>query len=169
MKKMVFIVCFFSFIMIAGSVGCRDTQSGGKARLSKLDQDALDMAKTLYFSKRIIRCGDFTYTSLSNTLMSGQNLRRVKDTGTFTVKSRNLSEADKMNGIEWRGWVTFTAKGPCQERWTGLGPPHGSYGQWMDNAIYEEIPLEKANAGWRIIGIQGDLPVDQLSCEQATR
>lgn len=166
MKKIVLLVCFCCFISMSGLVACDNAQSVGKTRGSKLDQDAVDMAKIFYFNKRIVRCGDFTYTSLADEGIGGDQLIRVKDKGSFTVKRWDISEADKLNGVEWRGWVIFEAKGPSQQRWAS----QPSYGAWGVVGIHKEITLEKVNAGWGVKGYQPGYPIfKQISCEQVAR
>lgn len=94
--------------------------------------------------------------------MLGRTVTRVKDKGAYTVMSDSISEADRLNGIQWRGTVVFEAKGPSQMRYTR----RTSYDRWSPVGISDDIRLEKNNTGWKINWYSYIRPV---SCEEVTR
>ncbi|MDA8240499.1 MAG: hypothetical protein M0Z67_09040 [Nitrospiraceae bacterium] len=63
MRKMIFVVTVLC-LMAFGLVGCNNGQNGAASGLSAADQEALIMAKQLYFSKKVLRCGEFTYDAV---------------------------------------------------------------------------------------------------------
>lgn len=168
MKKVGVIVYIIISVALIGLTGCNDSQGGGTPKSSKIEQDAIDTAKRLYFSKVIIKCGDFTYarSGVAGFDDFGSPLVRVKNTGSFKVDSNPLnplSEADKLNGYQWKGAIIFTASGPSQQKPSN----ETSYREWTDFPIVKAITVEKKNNEWGLSGFNPGYPIiKQISCEE---
>lgn len=101
-------------------------------------------------------------------------LRQVRDISVQGVTSFDLSDADKMNGFEWAGEVTFKQT-PCREVGEqgvvleGLANQmiyrqKGQWSQWLDFKP-EAVPVAKQNGKWRVDTdtwmLRGTKPADQ--------
>jgi len=75
------------------------------------------------------KIGEFTSRRLSKTLYELRSIR-------FEVSSRELSEADRLNGIEWAGWVHLKAdafRRYCPQPDSG-SEPDKTWSQWISDA-----------------------------------
>jgi hypothetical protein len=86
-------------------------------------------------------------------------VREMRDLTVEGVRSADLSEADKMNGLEWSGEVSFK-QSPCREAGDqgilldGLANvtvfrQRGQWTQWVDFQP-ERVQVQKAKGNWQI-------------------
>lgn len=137
--------------------------SNATVTTSSLDQEAVSIAKQ-FIDKRVIRCGDLTYVKTFWNWVGDRHYNRSRDTGRITVYHGNLTEADKMNGIEWSGNVEFELQGPSQ-----TATQYNGYGEWINSAQGTSVGLMKKGGRW--VTPQGYDLVDEMpkpiTCEEA--
>jgi len=86
-------------------------------------------------------------------------VREMRDLTVEGVRAADLSEADKMNGLEWAGEVSFK-QSPCREAGDqgilldGLANvtvfrQHGRWTQWVDFQP-ERVQIQKAKGNWQV-------------------
>lgn len=140
-------------------------EGGGNATgtTSSLDQEAVSIASK-YFERRIIRCGDLTYVKTFWNWVGDRHYNRSHDKGRIQIYPGQLTQADRMNGIEWVGSVAFELNGPSQ-----TATQYNSYGEWHEGAQGESIGLMKKKGKW--VTPQGYDIVDEMpkpiTCEEA--
>ncbi|MBF8258721.1 MAG: hypothetical protein HW377_1095 [Actinobacteria bacterium] len=119
--------------------------SHNKAKLDKLSQEAVDLAKKRMASF-IVKCGKNVYIS-------------PKPVDVSVVRG-SISEADKMNGLEWAGIVSFTILVPYQSA------SHAKeYEEWINGPfVYSRMKLEKKNGIWKYPPGQ---PTRPFTCDEA--
>jgi hypothetical protein len=93
---------------------------------------------------------------LSKQKMFGQYVIEEWRNGKIEVKSDKLTEADKLNGVEWSGTVLVSLNGPSRKlergnwsEWGGGGSTLGPYyflvrknGKWIEPS---DLPLRHHN------------------------
>ena len=132
-----------------------------------LEQEALALAEKR-LSEKWTQVGDswFTWFSWKENDYEFFQIRGV----THQVKPDGLSEADTLNGWQWKGWVTFdcsvhrqldSAKGPQWSDWSDGRP---TIGNWSKPVLYGNR-LTKKNGQWEI-DVEGDLTNIKPSEEQ---
>ncbi len=111
---------------------------------SPLDQEALKVVQDEYWNRRFAICGD---SYLFNRAGFGQALYpnyvdaiQFKDV-VVKIEPDDLSDADRMNGMEWKGNVYATTK---LSRWHG----RGRWYEWQSRDIYEPAYLQKKRGQW---------------------
>jgi hypothetical protein len=131
-----------------------------QSSVNPLDQKALDKAREL-FAQHWTQCGDtwisdetgisldfqMTYTKASRQLVELKGVR-------FTVPwhANQATDADKLNGIEWKGAIDF--KYAAGRRFPLFEPPNGElHGPWSDwwapeSTITRSIHLVKKSGAW---------------------
>ena len=133
-------------IILIGIVACS----------SGLDSEALKTAKEFY-STRILECNGRYYVQ-GNSITELEGLQ-------YNVNPNSLSEADRKNGIEWKGTISFGARiyRPLKNNkvW-------GEFGEWKSNPnpldlapnrIHGNvISLMKKNGDWHIENIPDKNP-----------
>jgi len=142
-------------------VGCK--KSGGNI-FSSLDKEAEDYANKNFLNKDLVECDGFTYTRNFSGELFYYN--KFKNRGSVVIESTPLTEADKMNGTEWQGSVTYKFDGPGQ-----TADMHNPvYSEWRDlqltypNIVYK---LKKQNGSWNYDGTWGATlrKLSTLTCE----
>jgi hypothetical protein len=86
-----------------------------------------------------------------------------------TITSSDLSDADRLNGVEWKGWVAFKTL-PCREAGdpgqalggtAGYNRQRGQWTPWFD-CVPEGFSMTKTKGKWDVfpnsILIRGQLP-----------
>jgi len=149
------LVCAILFVCMCPE-GCKSGNSEAKAVANQ------------YYDRLGTHCGDryLTYAwggSLFNLSMasasgySGRGL--VEDNGSSVGVIENaLSDADKLNGIEWQGMMYM--QGKTERQWSGNG--WGSY-QEDNNSQVSAIPMMKSKGTWYYKGLGGSyLTLDQV-------
>jgi hypothetical protein len=121
-----------------------------------------------YYDRLGTHCGDryLTYAwggslfNLSMASVSGYNGRGlIEDNGrSVGVIENALSEADKLNGIEWQGMMYM--QGKTERQWSGNG--WGLYQDISRNQL-TAIPMMKSNGTWYYRGQSGsNLTLNQV-------
>jgi hypothetical protein len=148
------IVCGILLVCLL-PVGCKSGSSEAKAVANQ------------YYDRLGTHCGDryLTYAwggslfSLSMASVSGYNRGLVEDNGgSVGVIENALSDADKLNGIEWQGMMYMQSK--TERQWSGNG--WGLYQDISHNQL-SAIPMFKSNGTWYYRGLGGsNLTLNQM-------
>ena len=161
-----FLLLLYSGFQLTG--GLKKAQSGGTDHLSNLDQEAVELTKDVFF-KAVVNCGDFIYIKTDWNLHGDRRYKKLKaNQWKITVSSSQLTEAQRMNGVEWLGAVTFDISGPSQEadglheygardRSLGSGP-------WQDSGFRDTVGVEKIVGKWNIKTAEPPRP---FTCDEA--
>ena len=123
-----------------------------------MEHEALRRAKDFYNLTRLsgsyYLCEITQATGASKTLYELRNIQ-------FVVSPRTLSEAEKLNGIEWQGWVHLYAdafRSYCPEPEL-RSKPNTTWSAWFspkDHSVLgipmyvDAVMLTKAKDGWEI-------------------
>lgn len=131
--------------------------------ISPLEREARDIVQKNVFDKVIIKCGDMIYMKTFWNLATGRRYQRFKS-GKISIYSTPISEADKMNGVEWRGTVSFDCIGPCQ-----LAFEHEGYGEWKDFGCENtSVGMTKQGGRWNLkFESQVTQERNPITCEEA--
>jgi hypothetical protein len=114
------------------------------------DQEAAQVAKAV-FDQKFKKCGESYYEGYGNIGTIGSSATELKGPITLTVQREALSEADRLNGFEWRGRVElrfaayrlgYWLKPPLMSRWEWEG-----WRPWPDPAGGLEL-FEKKGGRW---------------------
>ena len=142
------VVCIILFVCVFPE-GCKLGSSEAKAVANQ------------YYDRLGTHCGDryLTYAwggSLFNLSMAsargyeGRGL--VEDNGNSVGVIENvLSDADKLNGIEWQGMMY--SQGETERQWSGNG--WGSYQDTSNHSQVAAIPMMKSKGTWYYKGQSG--------------
>jgi hypothetical protein len=142
---------------LAFTSGCKSGSTEAKAAAGQ------------YYDRVGTHCGDryLTYAwggSLFNLTMasvSGYNGRGlVEDNGSSVGVIENaLSDADKLNGIEWQGMMYM--QGATERQWSGNG--WGLYQDTSNHSQVTAIPMMKSKGTWYYRGQSGsNLTLNQV-------
>ena len=142
----------FTVITLASILFCASCSSSS-ALLSNADAEAGEQAQK-FVEAQLARCGDSYYGI--RKVANDNSLYQFKNPKT-SVKSEVLSQADKLNGVEWKGGSDFSA-----ETWRSYGKP-GGWGSWrqgfMSLGVGLSVRMIKRNGQWKF-GASGDLKPD---------
>jgi hypothetical protein len=86
-------------------------------------------------------------------------LRQLREITVESVRSADLSESDRMNGLEWAGQVSFK-QAPCREAGdsgilldgmagTSIYRQRGRWTQWVDFEP-EPVQIQKVKGNWQV-------------------
>jgi hypothetical protein len=140
---------FLAIITFAAMLFCSSC-SPSSALLSNADAEAQEQA-VKFVEAQLTRCGDSYYGI--RKVASDNGLYQFKNP-KISVKSQELSQADKLNGIEWKGSSVFSA-----ETWR-MYSVTGEWTPWRQGFTALDIGLSvnmyKQNGKWKF-GATGDL------------
>lgn len=96
-----------------------------------------------------LHSGDFQGSWYSIEDWLGSQYVEVKGLLCTSIIREELTSADKLNGIEWRGVARFTCKASrtCQRDWHEWGPWYDGCGKFGGTLDYK---VTKANGQWNI-------------------
>lgn len=154
---------FILFLMTLMSLNaCQKKNTSVSGSRDPLGNEALEIAKQV-FSKKSVTCGDLTYLRTWWNLVGDRYYVRSRNV-QMSVNPYNLSAADKLNGVEWRGEITLQNDGPCQTANQFKG-----YGEWQDICAMDVliVKLEKKGGKWIRQDSDAGLPQGPpLTCEE---
>lgn len=147
-----------------GSAGCDGSNSGGPtgggAQVSGAAREARDAALA-EIGKHWIKGTDgwTTARDSGSSFAPIEFLRQFKELTVEIVEPMDLGEADKMNGFEWAGEVTFK-RGPAREAgepglaFDGLAGlninrQRGQWTQWVE-FLPESMRVQKVKGQWQV-------------------
>ena len=133
--------------------GCNNSRAGSDKAIgastskSGTDAEAQEQAEK-YWGSLLTKCGGTIY---------GRDNRRAVDQIyefreiTIRIKSRALSDADKMNGLQWNGDAYLDSK-------TSRVLSGGQWGAWREGSILlNSQTMQKVNGEWKF-GVLPDAP-----------
>jgi hypothetical protein len=144
--------------LVALSVG-----AAASAQPGPVDGTAVNEAMRAFMAQRQA-CGDKIVTAIDVTPAQGGfaaplDAKQGKP-HTIYIESSGLerqwsgqlgkmTEADRLNGLQWKGRVQMIAKAARQVSVTRGGDgPHGAWSQWQPNANLGTIEVEQRNGVW---------------------
>jgi len=137
--------------------------SSKSAVSDKLTQEAIDLVKERV-DKVLIRCGDYWYLKIPVVLDTVEYRRFKKGGRIYETYVQPLSEADKLNGVEWKVDVKYETDNVNQvgkmfgSEWTG-------WSDWRDGGLTREQWLIKKNGKWTMEKPYGQMNTE-LNCEE---
>jgi len=145
-----------SIVVLAGFVtSCRTKLSPAGASKSGIDAEAQQEAEK-YWESLLTKCGGIIYGKDNRRAVD--QIYEFRDT-SIKIKPRVLSDADKMNGVQWSGDTDFDSK-------TSRVLIGGKWGPWRDGSIYlNSEKMEKVHAQWKF-GVAPDArpPLRTFDC-----
>ena len=143
MKNSLTLLLTVAALLFCSSCNASTTTSGG-------DSEAVEQAQG-FVEAQLARCGDSYFgvrkIANDNALYQFKNPK-------VSVKSQELTQADKQNGIEWKGNSTFTA-----ETWR-MYEVTGKWGPWRQGftslGIGLGVTMYKQKGAWKF-GSDGNL------------
>jgi len=145
--------------------GCGKSDSGGgtssgakqASGMEGAAQDAAFAEVKKHWSKAAD--GWITARNSGTSFAAVRFIREMRDLTVEGVRAADLTEADKMNGLEWAGEVSFK-QSPCREAGDqgilldGLANvtvfrQRGQWTQWVDFQP-ERVQIQKAKRNWQV-------------------
>jgi hypothetical protein len=112
---------------------------------SPADAEAREQAEKFWFSQ-ITRCGD-SYYRVREFKSGGKEFFEIKDP-KVRLAPRKVTDADRLNGVEWDGKAVLEAK--AVRAW---GPTLGHWEAW-GNGVWRmsdyQYPMKKVNGQWSV-------------------
>jgi len=150
-------------IFTALSIAALSVGAAASAAPSPADMAAANEATRVFMAERQ-SCGDKIVTALDVTPQSGgfapvlgqsdkpytiymevKNLER-----RLSGQGSNMNEADRLNGVQWKGRVTLVAKAAREIRITrGGNGPNGAWSQWQPDVTLGYVDVEQRNGVWQ--------------------
>jgi len=140
MKKTFFILFLFLAHLVSSGIG----QENKKAR--ELGEAEL--------GKYLAKCENRFFIKLQYA----RDISEIRNEGTISFRNLQLSESDKLNGVELRGVLAFSYSGPSRE----FNLYNNGWQEWREIAIGQQIGIESKNNIWRTYIISSNL--EQLTC-----
>lgn len=107
------------------------------------NNDAIEAAKDMYFNKKYIECDGYTYKRHMSVF------GKYKNKPVLTVQCFDLTEANKMNGIQKYCEVKYTVEPPGQEGYYNDQLKFSGFTEWrQDFAVRDSIFVTKDKNGW---------------------
>ena len=173
MKRMIFSVCILLLCNVSAfgqdkkapvekkydpAFYAADSQN--KPKLDKLSQEAVDLAKKR-MAPFIVKCGKNIYVKYEKEdFEKDRNYALSPKPVEVSVVRSSISEADKMNGVEWAGTLSFTIVGPYQS-----ASQAKVYEEWINGPfIYSRMKFQKQNGVWKFPPGQ---PSRTFTCDEA--
>lgn len=132
-------------IVLASSVGVgqkkksrRTTRPVATPKLTNPAQAKIEAAKA--WDALVTKCGDSFYSFIGSQL---SEFRFV----SITVEEHRLSEADKLNQIEWEGRTYFNTRA-WRTYWTNSRPEHWT--EWTTIPFRPSLHMTKKAGTWRV-------------------
>ena len=141
-----------AFLLISGCLGCR----------SEIEKEATNTAMQ-ELGKYVVKCGDkwCIYQNERHVFGGSSDVYYQFTKATIAVQD-TTNEADRLNGIEWKGIVGYSLGGSCR---TSYG---NRWGEWKNEKTLQvrAAVTERKEKQWRVI-IQSNDSFDtalELSC-----
>lgn len=137
--------------------GCSGKSMPGTAGRSGIDAEAQQEAEK-HWGSLLTKCGGTIYGK--DNRQAVDQIYEFRDT-SIRIKSRTLSDADRMNSIEWSGNAIFDSK-------TSRVLTGDKWGPWRDGSIYlNSEKMEKVRGQWKF-GVAADArpPLRTFDCSE---
>lgn len=144
-------------LAITGLAGCRTGLTPAVSTKAAIDGEAQQEAEK-YWGALLTKCGGTIYGK--DNRQAVDQIYEFRDI-SIRVKSRALSDADRMNGIEWSGNAYLDSK-------TSRVLTGDKWGSWRDGSIYlNSENMEKVNGQWKF-GVAADAraPLRSFDCSE---
>lgn len=151
-------------ISIALSFAVLSTGAALAAPPSSADIAAANEAMRAFMAQRQ-SCGDKIVTALDVTPQSGGFAPALgPQAGPYTIYNEavnverrisgqggNMNDADRLNGLQWKGRVQLVAKAAREIRVPrgGGSSPAGTWSQWQANVTLASVDVEQRNGVWQ--------------------
>lgn len=163
-------ISLIGLLLVVGNAGAGHTKtkksSYTRSNIQRLDfdasksspqtEDALDAEARKQVEKfasyYFIKCGSVSWYSIRSFGYTDYNVVEVKGFRYTVSSGYPRSEADKENGVEWRGRGTFEAsviRKLFPER-SELAGDNSDWQDWENAGTIAEFPIEKRNGKWKI-------------------
>jgi hypothetical protein len=153
--------CVFLLTAIALAACGKSASSAGASRqTSGLEKEA-EEAALAQVRKHWNESGEgwVTVRTLGSAYAPEHLLRQCRELSVEGVRSADLSESDRMNGLEWAGEVSFK-KTPCREvgdpgimldgvMGTNIVRQRGRWTQWVDFQP-DAVRMQKVKGHWQV-------------------
>jgi hypothetical protein len=150
---------FTALSIAALSVGTAASAAPGPADIA-----AANEAMRAFMAQRQ-SCGDKIVTALDVTPQSGgfAPILGAQSDKPYTIyleaknverrlsgPGSNMNDADRLNGVQWRGRVTLVAKAAREIRIIqGGNGPNGAWSQWQPDVTLGYVDVEQRNGVWQ--------------------
>ncbi|MDB5318885.1 MAG: hypothetical protein JWN40_516 [Phycisphaerales bacterium] len=163
-KRVLWSVLLMCAITFVGGCGKSDSEksggSSGGGSVSGKEREAQDAAMA-EVAKHCTKGADgwTTARDAGTSFAPVQYLRQYRDLSVEGVQAAELSDADRLNGFEWAGEVSFK-KGPCREAGESgvvldgtasvtVMRRRGAWSQWIDYQP-EALRVQRVKGQWQV-------------------
>jgi hypothetical protein len=181
-RKMRISIIVISLCVAVASSGCGKSGSsiagssaGGAATVSGVQLDAQN-AVMAEINRHFVKSADgyITARTSGSPYAPDHYIRQIHEITPSGVQAYDLSDSDKMNGIEWAGEVDFKAT-PVREAGdsgialegianTDVDRPRGRWSQWVDFQP-DPVHVQKEKGQWMVTSdtwlLRGTMPTAQ--------
>jgi hypothetical protein len=183
MIRMVLLGWTVAFFTLLGPAGCgksssSDSSTSGASTTSNLtgaSKDAADAVMAEIKNHWVTGADGWITARTSGSAYAPDHfIRELREITVVDVQPDDVSDADKLNGIDWSGSVTFK-QSPCREAGDpgmaleGLSTPtvdrqKGQWCQWVDWQP-DPVRIQRTKGQWQIDQdtwlLRGTIPTDQ--------
>jgi hypothetical protein len=127
---------------------------------SPRDEEAQKVAEQFWYSV-LTKCGDSYYAKDNREIAGAELLTYQFNEVSVTVSPDRLTEADRLNGVEWDGFAILRAK-TSRSHLSGWGP-------WRDGSVFtgNSVILKRVNGRWLFHGRENFRhPLKQINCAE---
>jgi hypothetical protein len=150
--------CKWSANSNTGQVQTTPTTTASTPETPSLDGEAAAAVRDLW-EQHTTKCGD-SYYSIGGGL-EPETIHQYKDV-SFDVRSQSLTEANRLNGIEWNGRVAIKARLLRDNR-------DGVWQEWRQNQSGGyDIGATKRQSGWSVLQLLHVTQQRKIDCAQVT-
>ena len=155
-------------LLLASVVACRWSKASENTNTStqtssaptpdySLDSEAAGAVKD-FWEQHYTQCGENSYIGLEDDYPF-VTYHQYKGVSFMARSSGPINEADRLNGVLWKGSVKIYS-GPYRER-----PKDGQWGPWKQNQnLVEEVGATKRAAGWSVTQVRHITVIKKVNC-----
>ena len=127
-----------------------------KQPTQSLSEQAIDVIKRDVWTRRYSLCGNNWVTKYYGRIRQFRNIN-------FYTRPSNLSNADRVNGVEWKGQVRVSA--PLLRYFNR----DFTWGEWQDVSAEHFFYLEKKNGKWNVGTVVTFMDYSKVDCRELSR
>jgi hypothetical protein len=143
--------------------GCATRTGAPSPSTSPGNAEAQQAAEQFWYSA-LTKCGDSYYAKDNREITGFELLTYQFNEPSVVIWSRKLTEADRLNGLEWDGSATLRAK---------TSRSHVvNWGGWSNGSIFtgNMIVLKKINGRWLPFGRENSRhPLKKIDCQDVPK
>ena len=174
MKRAVYTATILSpLLLFAVLLSCSPAESALSSEAERKGQE--------YFDRALAKCGDGHYTvvrwsdvdTINSRINKHETLLQLRDP-VASVKEEPLTQADELNGIEWKGWIVFTVAAHKERHdfqkswsdWSNGVPRYLPVVAFSGSKPMLDTQLRKQNGQWNVDAVDTEPRVSKPDCSE---